>query len=91
MRARRRDLAVCRQVEIADVTAAPCSTLIGQQGDWGAAQIILAFLIAAAVLESVFAICLGCRVFGLLMRFGVIPEEVCERCNNIWINEREAA
>lgn len=53
-------------------------------GYWGAAQIILVFLILAAVLESVFAICLGCKVFGVLMKFGVVPEEVCERCNNIW-------
>jgi hypothetical protein len=60
-------------------------------GYWGAAQIILGFLIAAAVLESVFAICLGCKVFAILMRFGVIPEEVCERCNNIWTTDREAA
>ena len=38
----------------------------------------------AATLESVFAICLGCIAFGLLMKAGVVPAEVCERCNNIW-------
>jgi hypothetical protein len=53
-------------------------------GYWGAAQIVLSLLVAAAVLESVFAICLGCMVFGLLMKAGVVPEEICERCNNIW-------
>ena len=51
---------------------------------WGAAQIVLGLLCVAALLESVFAICLGCIVFGLLMKVGVVPEEVCERCNNIW-------
>jgi hypothetical protein len=53
-------------------------------GYWGAAQIVLGFLVVAAVLESVFAICLGCKAFAILMRVGIVPEEVCERCNNIW-------
>src|SRR3712207_7924934 len=34
-------------------------------------------LVIAASLESVFAFCLGCRIFGLLMRAGVVPETVC--------------
>src|SRR4051812_20066334 len=33
-----------------------------------AARIVLGVLIVAATLESVFALCLGCKVFGLLMR-----------------------
>ena len=37
----------------------------------------------AATLESVFAFCLGCQVFALLMRVGVIPETVCEACNDL--------
>jgi hypothetical protein len=49
----------------------------------GAAYIVLGMLAVAATLESVFAYCLGCKVFGLLMRAGVIPEDVCERCNHI--------
>ena len=44
----------------------------------------------AATLESVFAVCLGCQVFGLLMRAGVVPEETCERCANIWATTPEA-
>lgn len=49
-------------------------------GHWFAAQVVLGLLVAAATLESVFGLCLGCKVFGLLMRAGVIPEAVCERC-----------
>lgn len=45
---------------------------------------LLAMLLVAATLESVFAYCLGCKLFSLLMRVGVIPPEVCEACNNIW-------
>jgi hypothetical protein len=50
----------------------------------GAAYVLLGFLIGAATLESVFAYCLGCRIFAVLMRVGVVPAEVCDRCNNLW-------
>jgi hypothetical protein len=53
-------------------------------GYWTAAVAVLGLLLAAATLESAFGICLGCITFGLLMRTGVVPEEVCERCNDIW-------
>ena len=53
-------------------------------GHRGAAYVVLGLLVAAATLESVFAYCLGCKVFALLIRAGIVPEEVCERCNDIW-------
>jgi Domain of unknown function (DUF4395) len=53
-------------------------------GYWGAAQIVLGLLSVAALLESAFGLCLGCKAFAVLMRFGIVPEAVCERCNNIW-------
>lgn len=46
-------------------------------------DVLLVGMIVAATLESVFAICLGCKVFAALMRIGVIPENVCERCANL--------
>ena len=49
-----------------------------------AADVLVAMLVVAATLESVFALCLGCRVFAVLMRAGLVPEETCERCANIW-------
>jgi hypothetical protein len=49
-----------------------------------AADVLTGMLVVAATLESVFALCLGCQVFALLMRGGLIPEETCERCANIW-------
>jgi len=48
------------------------------------ATVLLAMLVVAATLESVFALCLGCQVFALLMRAGVIPESTCEACADIW-------
>ena len=53
-------------------------------GYWGVAQIVLSLLVIAALLESVFGLCLGCKAFAILIKFGVVPEEVCEKCNNIW-------
>jgi hypothetical protein len=50
-----------------------------------AAYVLLGMIAVAATLESVFAFCLGCTLFAGLMRWGVIPEEVCERCNNIFL------
>ena len=51
---------------------------------WGAAQVVLALLATAAVLEAAFGLCLGCKAFALLMRAGVIPTSVCERCDDLW-------
>lgn len=49
-----------------------------------AAAVLLVAMIVAAGLESVFALCLGCRAFALLMRAGLIPEDVCVECADIW-------
>ncbi len=49
--------------------------------------VLLVMLLVAATLESAFGFCLGCVIFGGLMRLGVIPEETCERCNNIGLAE----
>jgi hypothetical protein len=49
-----------------------------------AATVVLALIVVAATLESVFAICIGCIVFGRLIQLGVIPPDVCESCNDIW-------
>lgn len=48
-----------------------------------AAWILLAALIVAASLEAFAGFCLGCAIFGMLQRRGLIPEDVCEACNNI--------
>lgn len=49
-----------------------------------AAYAVLAGLIFAASLEAFLGLCLGCRIFAVLMRVGLIPEAACERCNDIW-------
>jgi hypothetical protein len=57
--------------------------LLALTDHWFAGQVVLGLLIVAASLEAFVGLCLGCKVFALLMRFGVIPEEVCEACNNV--------
>ncbi|MFJ5955096.1 DUF4395 domain-containing protein [Paenarthrobacter sp. NPDC092416] len=47
------------------------------------AWVLLALLIVAASLEAFVGFCLGCAIFGLLQRCGLIPAEICEACNNI--------
>src|SRR4051794_13573557 len=55
-----------------------------------AVNVLLALLIVASGLEAIFAICLGCQVFALLMRIGLVPESVCEECNDIWARRAPA-
>jgi hypothetical protein len=66
---------------VVSVTAAILGLGFGLEG---AAYALLGLLIVAATLESVFAFCIGCQLFAALMRLGVVPEAVCERCNDIW-------
>ncbi|GAC1326245.1 MAG: DUF4395 domain-containing protein [Thermoleophilaceae bacterium] len=49
----------------------------------GAADCLLAAVMVAAGLESIFALCVGCKIFGLLMRTGLVPEDVCAECADI--------
>lgn len=50
----------------------------------GAVTVLVAMIVVAATLESVFAFCIGCKIFAVLMRIGVIPESVCKECNDVW-------
>jgi hypothetical protein len=60
-------------------------------GSSGTAYVLLGAIVVAATLESVFAFCVGCAIFAVLMRWGVIPDEVCERCSDIWGGARGRA
>jgi hypothetical protein len=55
------------------------------------AQVLLGLMIIAAGLESIFAYCIGCKMFAGLMKIGVIPEEVCAACADISLRQRPAA
>lgn len=51
---------------------------------FGPAQVVLGLLVVAASLEAFAGFCLGCWAFALLIRARVLPEQVCEDCNDIW-------
>lgn len=45
--------------------------------------VLIAGLLVAASLEAFAGFCLGCVMFGWLMKWGVIPATICEECNDI--------
>jgi hypothetical protein len=65
---------------VLSVTAAVLALGFGLHG---AAYVVLGALVVAAGLEAALGLCLGCMMFALLMRVGVIPTEVCERCADL--------
>ncbi|PJZ68312.1 hypothetical protein CH373_04730 [Leptospira perolatii] len=46
-------------------------------------QILLSVLLLFSVLESTIGFCAGCYVFALLMGWGLVPQEVCDRCHKL--------
>jgi Domain of unknown function (DUF4395) len=66
-------------------TAAVVALALGASG---VVEGLLALLLVAATLESVFAFCVGCRIFALLMRTGLVPDEICAQCGDIWSRQR---
>jgi hypothetical protein len=61
-------------------TAAVVALALGASG---AVEVLLGLIVVAASLESALAFCVGCRIFGLLMRAGLIPEVICAECRDI--------
>ncbi len=59
-------------------------------GNHTVADVVLVLFVIAAGLESIFAVCLGCQVFGLLMRVGLVPEEICAECADVSLRWRSA-
>lgn len=57
----------------------------------GLAWLCVGGIIVGATLESVFALCIGCKIFNALMKVGIIPESVCEECANISLRHPELA
>jgi hypothetical protein len=50
---------------------------------WSVARWILLPLIAAASLEGFLGYCLGCTIFGWLIRAGLVPESICVECGDL--------
>jgi hypothetical protein len=48
-----------------------------------AVVLIGAVMVVFPALEAVFGVCVGCILFGLLMKTGLVPEEVCLDCADL--------
>lgn len=59
------------------------ATLVWLTAGWSPARWILLPLLGAAALEGFAGYCLGCTIFGWLMRWGVVPESVCADCADL--------
>jgi hypothetical protein len=53
------------------------------------ARVVVALIVAAAALESLAGFCAGCAIFAVLIRRGIVPESVCETCNDITLRPRD--
>ncbi len=58
-------------------------------GEHTATWVVLGMLGAAASAESFFGYCLGCRIFGLLMKAGLVPDDVCAACADVSLRHPE--
>lgn len=60
-----------------------------KKGRPGAAKAALGVLVAAAGLEASLGVCLGCKMFALGMKLGLVPESTCRDCADIWARDRK--
>lgn len=63
--------------------SAAASVLYWGFGLAGASYGVLSVLVLFAGLEAFAGFCMGCYVFAMLMRLGVIPASVCESCSKL--------
>lgn len=63
------------------VTAA--ATVLLATGQPVATEALLGVLLVAAGLEAVVGFCLGCRLFAVLVRAGLVPASACADCADI--------
>jgi hypothetical protein len=48
------------------------------------AYVTLAVLLLPAALEAVFGYCVGCEIFAIGMRLGIVPDSICLECADIY-------
>lgn len=65
------------------------ASVIWLADSWSVARWLLVPLVGAAALEGLAGFCVGCTMFGWLIRAGVVPESVCAQCGDL--RERYAA
>jgi hypothetical protein len=64
------------------------AAILALSGATNAADVLLAMLVVAAGLESILAFCVGCQIFALLMRAGLVPDSICLDCGALNLDRR---
>ncbi len=59
------------------------ATCVWLSAGWADGRWILVPLIVAASLEGFLGYCLGCTIFGWMIRVGVVPESICLECGDL--------
>jgi len=59
------------------------ATVVWLSVGWSTARWVLVPILIAASLEGFLGFCVGCTIFGWLMRAGVIPASVCAECGDL--------
>ncbi|MDF2146192.1 DUF4395 domain-containing protein [Knoellia sp. p5-6-4] len=59
------------------------ATLTGSSAAGTAVLVIGVVMVLFPALEAFFGFCVGCVLFGLLMRTGLVPEEICLDCADL--------
>jgi hypothetical protein len=59
------------------------ATIVWVSAGWTDARWILLPLIVAASFEGLLGYCIGCKIFGLLIRAGWVPEAICLECGDL--------
>ena len=54
------------------------------------ASVLVGAITMAATLESALGLCIGCKLFAVLIRAGVIPETVCAACSDLSLRRAPA-
>jgi hypothetical protein len=79
-----------RFAQVMGLTFSSATLIVWLSAGWLDARWILLPLIFAAALEGFLGYCLGCTVFGYLIRAGLIPESVCAECGDLTDRYRRA-
>ena len=59
------------------------ATIVWLTAGWTYARWILLALIGGSALEGFVGYCIGCTIFGWLIRAGLVPEAVCAECGDL--------
>jgi hypothetical protein len=66
---------------VVTVTAAVLAYTVGMGV---AVDALLVLMIVFALLESALGVCVGCKVFAVLIRLRIVPARICVECAEIW-------